>query len=280
MRTRIRFSLTHAVFRLPIIASLAVLAVSGRANAGFEAHFASHYPTDVDPIGIGLSVDGGASFLVAPALTGRTGYNWEQTTPGSVNWLPNQFTTFCIEILQNIYFGEKYSYNPVALQDAPRRTGASEAMDAVKSNLIRELWAQWSSDLTTATRAEAFQVAIWNIIYDTDFSVASGSGTFYLTTAKGHAAQTADVRTQANLYLDYLAVHDPTGSGSLSMANLVALSNLGAQDQVTLLNPGYLPPSSGGGEPQFVPAPAPPTAILALMGLLSCATLRWRRRHL
>lgn len=278
MFTGVCYALTHAVFRVHMVAALAVLAVASRAEAGFDAHFVSHYPADVDPIGIKLSVDGGHSFIAAPALTGKSGYNWEQATPGSVSWLPNTFNTFCIEILQNIYFGEKYSYSTAALQEAPQRTGTPEAMGLVKANLIRELWAQWSGDLTDATKYEAFQVAIWNIIYDTDFSVSSGSGLFYLTTSQGNATQTAHVLSQANTYLNYLATNDPTGSGSLSMANLVALSNLGAQDQVALLNPGYNPPPPGGGSPQ--PVPAPPTAILAMLGLLPCAALRWRGRRL
>jgi hypothetical protein len=277
MLMRIRHALTHTLFRLHAVAAITILVWTGHADAGFDASFVSHYPGDVDPIGIKFSTDGGHTFDAEAALTGKTGYNWAQSTPGSVSWLPNQFHTFCIEILQNIYFGETYNYNPVSLQNAPQRSGVSEAMGLVKENLIRELWAEWSGDLTTATKYEAFQVAIWNILYDTDFSVSSGSGWFYLTTSQGSAAQTANVMAQANTYLDYLAANDPTGSGSLSMANLVALSNLGAQDQIALLNPGYLPPPPGGDSPQ--PVPAPPTAVLALMGLLPCVALRRRYRR-
>lgn len=178
-------------------------------------------------------------------------FNWTRTGGTHVGAPTGNFTSFCIELNQNISTGNSYTYNVINLADAPNPglpVPGVNGMGAAKASDIKKLWAAYRSSVVGATTAAAFQVAVWEIVYETTstYSVSNGSGNFYLTNAAGVVAQ-------ANTWLSSL--------GSLTAeANLAALSNDDYQDQV-------------------VAVPLPP-AVLAGMGLMTVMGVGYVRRSL
>jgi hypothetical protein len=114
---------------------------------------------------------------------------------GAIQWTPASasnnapfnapFATFCIDIPDHIFLGATYTFTTGSLANAPQPsaypTGTSGPMGAGKAAELGELYAQ---DFSAAGAAgadglAAFQLAIWNIVYDTDTSVSPGAGTFF-----------------------------------------------------------------------------------------------------
>jgi hypothetical protein len=146
-------------------------------------------------------------------VTGYTGvYSWTNAGgTGLGTEVPNW--GFCIELTQEPYTG---------WQDVVPLDEASTPIGTTKANYIRELWGRdfdptW---ITGANRqmAEAFGVALWEIIYETDpvWDVTSGTG-FYATGIEQAAT--------ANLWLSQL-----DGDTAYFANNLVATSSPYGQD--------------------------------------------------
>jgi hypothetical protein len=123
-------------------------------------------------------------------------------------------------------------------------------MGAAKAAEIEELFGQHYSSLSTDDEIQAFQLAIWNIIYDTDTSVEDGAGNFYVIGAsENSAANTAggDVLDSNTITLadEWLAEAADPSNQDLDNDNLQALTGqIGIQDQITVGNPVPLPSSA------------------------------------
>jgi hypothetical protein len=132
-------------------------------------------------------------------------------------------------------------------------------MGLTKANVIGELWAKYYNTVGNSNvNGAAFQLAIWKIENDWGSATAFdnfGVGNFQASATTGTPG--ADALGTATTWLDYLNTHN-----GLPQANLVALTNPTAQDQVIEVTPE---PSS-----------------LALAGLfgLCLAGYAWRRRRL
>jgi hypothetical protein len=184
------------------------------------------------------------------------------------------FNTYCIDLIQNISFGNTYTFVEAPLISGPK-AGAylsgtpTTGMGAAKAAAIEEMYGQNLSTTIGNTQAaadasEGFQLAVWNIIYDSDASVSTGSGVFYATSNIAPNA-VAD----ANLFLS--DAFNTADQALYPVNDLVALIGQdGAQDQVGI-NP--LVTTSVG-----VPLP---TSIFGGTVLMSClAAVRWKRRRL
>jgi hypothetical protein len=159
------------------------------------------------------------------------------------------FNTYCIDLIQDIGFGGTYSFTLTPLADAPKSSAfpggtPTNGMGLAKADEIEELiGSHYNSTLANtqagADAATAVQLAIWNIIYDTDNSVSTGSGTFYVVSGIDSTAI-----SEANSWLTEAA--NPANQG-LDATNIVALvAANGAQDQLAV-TPVPVPSAAIGG---------------------------------
>lgn len=193
---------------------------------------------------------------VSPAGNAGTSagvFNWNRTggTHAGTPVIGSSFSSFCIELTQNIGTGTTYTMNVVPLASAPvpglppvGGMGQSKAQD------LRRLWASYFHLAALSnTNAAAFQVAVWEIVYETaaqyDVNTANTGtrGAFYITNQSA-------VRTLANSWLSNLGQAE---------ANLAALSHPTFQDQLVLI-------------------PTPP-ALLAGLGLLGVGVANKLRKR-
>jgi hypothetical protein len=173
---------------------------------------------------------------------------WERvggTEPG----LPTGvFRTVCIELDQ---YTRDATYDVIPVANGPRPGLALSAgpMGAPKADMVSRLWAAyWDQANLSAADAAAFQVSIWEIVYDDDLDLFGGA---FRANYANLASSPLFVQT-ANAWLG--------GMGSLTgSANLVALSSLRYQDQLVM-----------------VPLPS---AALAGIALLACLAGVSVRRH-
>lgn len=188
--------------------------------------------------------------------------------PGVVNWinytsgpssLSHAFTTFCIELTQDISPGNKYTYSLIDLQYAPKpgssKTGSGQGMGAAKANKIAQLWAaDYGKIGSNGTDAAAFQLAIWKIEYDYNTAF---TGNDWFTSGNFRATANTTATQLATTWLQGIW----TNNNAPAATNLIALDSMTAQDQVTQLT-----------------TPVPPTAYLAAAGLGVVVLVRWRKR--
>jgi hypothetical protein len=193
----------------------------------------------------GIIWGGGLSSLYA--YTGI--YSWTNADGTGLGTLvPNW--GFCIELTQEPY---NCWHNVIPLNEAPLPPAPlyNTPMGTTKADYIRELWGRYFDPLWltggTANKqmAEAFGVAIWEIIYETDSTWDVNSGTGF------HASNIEQAAT-ANTWL-----HSLTGNGPFAN-NLYAIS-----------------PISHDGQDYLVQVPEP--AIIALLGLGVITLLRKRK---
>jgi hypothetical protein len=152
--------------------------------------------------------------------------------------LKGSFSGFCIDINQEIMFGQTVDFSKAALKDAPK---PGMGMGLLKANLIGELWYNdYKAIGTDDTKAAAFQIAIWKIINDTtsntDKDSISKSTLADFNAGNFKVSGNLGAVSQATTWLKGI---DPTGNGHKA-AGLFALTSPSAQDygvQGTLMVP-------------------------------------------
>jgi len=183
---------------------------------------------------------------------------------GATGAISGDFHTFCLE-MQAIRPGDTPTYDVVELTSgpSPKGPGAENGpMSGQSANYLRELWANRHDDATDTSlaldqqrdNAAAFQVAVWELVYDTDLSLTDSAGGFHVSDAP------SDVFTLADDWLNELDGEGPMQS------NLRALSSESYQDQLVVTGPTDTP---------AVPTPSAMGGAGALLALIGVA--RWRR---
>ncbi len=215
--------------RTAIVAALA-LAFTGSTRADtITAQF-----LDVNPGGVITFTLGGPP--AAQTLSGFFNFN---RISGS-NVLGESFSSFCMELTQGIAPGTTatFSIDPLSSQ-----------LSATQVSRMQELWGRNRANVVDATSANAFQMAVWEIVHETAGNPLDlSAGNFIVTDGAGASA----------LSQSWLSGLDGTGPFE---TNLVALTNPDVQDQVAIL------------------VPVPPAAILAGIGLISLTGYGIRRRR-
>jgi hypothetical protein len=208
------------------------------ARAGFRATL---NPT----AGSGLTPGLGTSEYVV-----RIDWTQNPATGGhTAQWIDQNYSSFCIEHNQSVYFGGTYQYQTHSLEGSPN-PGFGTGMSADQADQIRRLWAADRRSLSTDNvKTAAFQEAIWFIL-DPNFLVD------------------AVVQSQVDIYLA------DSKNTTYAKANLVALTNSVYQDQVVELKDGWMVNPFG----EVVPTPVPPTLVLVLTGIVPLVIGRLRQR--
>lgn len=163
--------------------------------------------------------------------------NWTRdgVMPGTYAGLQGDFQTFCIEVTQNVAFNTSYEYHVVNTENAPTIDPFfSLPMGAFKAGMLSELFGRFYSGLTTGSDYGAFQMAIWEIVYEMgETPLNVDSGRFQIRNA-------APEQAMANAMLGAINGEGPT-------MNLLALTSREFQDQVFVPTPGALALAGMGG---------------------------------
>jgi hypothetical protein len=163
--------------------------------------------------------------------------NWSQTPTNNNTSIANSFSTFCIELTQNVYIGGTYTYSLNALENAPTpgspQTGQPNGMGSLKANAIRTLWGSAYSSNMSQINAAAFQLAIWRLEYDWTGSKTISQMTDFTTgnfRANGANSDGSSAVTAAQSLITKVL----NGTFTTMETNLIALTSDQYQDQLTV----------------------------------------------
>ncbi len=220
------------------LACLAFAAAHAKADSLDFTGFANGYQT--------------VHFAVQSSQGNTAGYTAAGGFSASLNGGAS-FTTYCIDLYEYIRFSDA-AYTNYQLVDGSMHAFANAQADSD----IGKLFTYAASAVTTAIGQSAFQIAVWELAYETsgNYNVGTGNATFF-----GGSAASSGALAQANSWLQALGTVTST-------VNVWALDSkrvgnrIGYQDQVFA-----------------APVPEPTTYALMAAGLLSVGFVARRRRR-
>lgn len=173
-----------------------------------------------------------------------TQFGWQRTDdagPGVDATIGRTFTSYCIDLAQNITANTNHTFNVMS----PVEYGFT----GNQTYLLSLLWADILPQVNSKDKSAAFQLAVWELVYDSDALISTGS----------FKANSPDApKSIAQGWLN--AITSPGYVSSNPLPTLRVLQSSTAQDQLTAIQ---------------TPIPAPGAGVLALAG---CGLLAGRRR--
>jgi len=185
-------------------------------------------------------------------------FNATRTAPGgSTNLLPGvgyNFNMYCVDFGDTIAQGGNY-YPSVTdlLGSTTISNGPTVFFDATRTDRMDRLWGSYYSSVVDGYTSTAFQVAQWEIAFDNDMNL--GTGTF---SVQGYPGDPVDA---GELALAQSWLNNISSGGANQSASLVLLSGANIQDQITLK-----------------PVPEPSSFLALGVGAVSLMSLRRRKR--
>lgn len=222
--------------------ALSSVVVAGLASAASAAYVTATF-TGVTP-GVSVSINDTTNSQSLNTQAG--GFNFSRVAGTATDpYVSGNYVTFCIDIFKTVGSGPTYGWDQTALPNAPTPSGNTNyPMGSVKADLLGKLWGAHRSGLSTANDFGAFQLAVWEIVFENSGTLDIDNGTFYATGGAG-------ARSLANTWLSTVASEAAYGG----LYALTGISN------------------EGNPQDQLVPTPG----SLALCGLGGLAFVRRRR---
>ena len=222
-----------------------------------------------DPAGIDLvsfnstfatGETGGASAAIVDAT--RT----DTPGPGVDTLIPTNFRVFCVEVGQNIYVPQTSTFASVELLSTtqtppyfttnPGNDTGPVVFDNTRTANLEKLYGSFYPNPTDTVTNDAFQLAVWKLAFDSDFSLTKDPGNpnqrmwvdpsnnpnptvtsdaqSYLNAIE--ADQTANLLPEAQLAL----LTDPTVQDQLALIPVNPLNNVPEPASLSLLAPAGL----------------------------------------
>jgi MYXO-CTERM domain-containing protein len=152
------------------------------------------------------------------------------------------FVGWCIQLYQGITVGNVYTFNCVAIENAPQAPPAPGPMGALQAGLLRDLFARWidvgtgtvaveGSLAQTNSKAAAFAIAVWEITHEN----FTGADLDTLKTQMSLTAGALRVNATADVLFYYNQMFASLGQGGWQFSDLEGLVNSTAQDQARLI---------------------------------------------
>ena len=160
-------------------------------------------------------------------------YHWTRTDSagsGVDSSVPVTFDTYCVDLSQSVHSNTNYTFQVISMADA--------GYSALQRTLLTQLWGASKASIDTKEESAAFQLAVWEIVYDTNLNTSNGTFKVNSSSSLRNAAQ-ALVTNANNLASNPAATN----------FELVVLRSSTAQDQITA-----------------IPVPSPGAAALAGFG--------------
>lgn len=216
-----------------------------------SAHFVG-----VEGKSITYAYDDGSTSFGSTTTAGR--FVWNAIGDSDAFSDGQEFHSFCTELLQNVNPGNDYTYDCVSPTDVPSPNGGLfEGMSDDQASILSSLFSQHYATAVegTNTEAAAFQIAVWEIVYERSDGVDYGDGQ---SAATGLSAGNG-----------WLTLSGNNGATSLANTWLASLFNLG-------INSSLLGLTSTSAQDQITIVPLPAPVALAGLGLLGVALGRRR----
>ncbi len=216
----------------------ALLAAAATAGAGtITGKFTSQFSQGANITASGGIYNGNVNTVL---------YKWTRTdTPGvggADATIPITFDTYCVDLSQSVKAGTVYTFDLITMTQA--------GYSAQQQLLLTQLWNSFKPGVDTKAESASFQLAVWEIVYDTNLNTSNG--TFKVNSSSSLRSSSQNLVTAAS----NLASNPLTPS-----VQLFVLRSNKAQDQIV-------------GIPMV---PSPGAVALAGLGLLMAAPRRKTR---
>lgn len=236
------------------VKSIAIAA--GIASAAFAAASLANTVT-VQYLGSqqGRSVRITTGSTTRDVFAGQLNHRFSNGT-GEAAYLNGDRVTFCTDLLETVTSTPK-TYTLVGLDDVPGPSGMGEEKAQAISDLYRYAAGTQSRSDTNNDFAAAFQLAVWEIVFD--YTELGGRSSLNITTGgfkaknTNNSALSSSITNHLNSLFNAIGSFGRTGAGALR-----GVTRSGSQDQIV-----------------EVPMPAP--GLLAGAGILGVAAIRRRK---